>query len=315
MVMNLISKASKRTLPMHEFERQDDREETDMFTNIREEKLLLATALTDRGLLRSKNEDSFSVADLATGTMQLESDFMPQRIGERGALLVVADGMGGAAAGKLASEMAVIALRESLIGDKANHYASIRLANATEFANHCIYEFAKENPEVKGMGTTLTAALVQGHSVCISQVGDSRAYLIRDEKICQLTKDQTLVQQMIDAEQIALEEIANYPRHIILQAVGIAPTVNYALFTVELYHNDCLLLCSDGLSNKVSAEEIRKAVKDSANLPDACTLLVDLANARGGEDNITVIIARLFEAKLLSQDDAEFDFAKYDRAA
>jgi serine/threonine protein phosphatase PrpC len=315
MSTNYITKTTKEHLPITEHQSFGNSQEIDEFTNLYNENLILVSALTDIGLLRARNEDSFAVADLTTGDVTFAADFTPHRIGDRGALLVVADGMGGAAAGKLASEMAVDALREALIDDSANRTLNARLANATEVANRHIYEFASQNPELKGMGTTLTAILVQNNSACISQVGDSRAYLIRDEKIHQLTKDQTLVQKLIDDGRITPEQALNYSRHIILQAVGTEPTVDYALAAVALYHNDYLLLCSDGLSTHITSEEMLNAVQDSATLPEACNLLVDLANQRGGDDNITVVIARLYEAKMRSGDDPLFDFDPYRKAA
>lgn len=315
MSTNFMSKTTKEHLPFSEHKSFGNSQETDEFMNLYNENLISVSALSDIGMARSRNEDSFSVADLTTGEASLEDDFTPHRIGERGTLLVVADGMGGAAAGKIASEMAIEVLREVLIQDLSSHSLNARLANATEAANRQVYEFASQNPQLKGMGTTMTAILVQNNSASISQVGDSRAYLIRDEKIHQLTKDQTLVQKLIDNGQITPEQALNYSRHVILQAVGTEPTVGYELGTVGLYHNDYLLLCSDGLSSQVSSEEMLNAVQNSATLPDACNLLIDLANERGGEDNITVVIARLYEAKLKSNDETAYGFDPYRKAA
>ena len=312
---NFLTRTTNELLPLTKDKSSGNSQEIDIFAHFYNENLISVSALTDIGLVRSRNEDSFAIADLTTGKTALETNFTPHRIGERGALLVIADGMGGAAAGKLASEMAVAALCEDLIHDSSNHSFSARLANATEVANRQVYEFAIQNPDVKGMGTTLTAVLVQNNSAYISQVGDSRAYLIRHEKIHQLTKDQTLVQKLIDDGNIRLEEAVNYSRHLILQAIGPSPTVDYALAAIELYHNDYLVLCSDGLSSKVTAEEMLQAVQNSVILPDACKLLVDLANARGGEDNITVVIARLYEAKWQSGDKTALDFDPYKRVA
>jgi serine/threonine protein phosphatase PrpC len=315
MSTDFMTKTTKEHLQTPEHESYGNSQEIDEFTNLYNENLISVSALTDIGMSRSRNEDSFSIADLTTGEVALESDFTPHRIGERGTLLVVADGMGGAAAGKLASEMTVAALRQALLNDSPDLSMDTRLANATELANRQVYEYATQNPEFKGMGTTLTAILVQNHSASISQVGDSRAYLIRDEKIHQLTKDQTLVQKLLDDGYITPQAALNYSRHVILQAVGTEPTVDYALAAVKLYHNDYLLLCSDGLSSHVSSEEMLQAVQNSATLPDACNLLVDLANERGGEDNITVVIARLYEAKLQSSGEAAYGFDPYSKAA
>ncbi len=310
-----MTKATKEHLPITEPKSLANSQESNEFTNLFNENLILVSALSDIGMSRSKNEDSYSVADLTTGAAALDDDFTPHRIGDRGTLLVVADGMGGAAAGKVASEMAIAALQGVLIQDLSNLSLSARLANATEAANRQVYEFARQNPDLKGMGTTLTAILVQNNSACISQVGDSRAYLIRDEKIHQLTKDQTLVQKLLDDGRITAEAALNYSRNVILQAVGTEPTVDYALAAIELFHNDYLLLCSDGLSSKVTSEEILNTIQNSATLPDACNVLVGLANERGGEDNITVVIAKLYEAKMKSGDESVFDFDPFRKAA
>jgi PPM family protein phosphatase len=297
---SFITKDTNERLPKAEHTFPENSQEIDMFATLYRDNSISVSALTDIGLLRSRNEDSFSVTDLTTGEVEFEADSMPHKLGERGALLVVADGMGGAAAGKLASEMTVAALREALIEDSSTVSLSARLAHATESANDQVYEFARQNPELTGMGTTLTAVLVQNNSAFIAQVGDSRAYLIRDENIHQLTKDQTLVQRLLDDGRITPEEALNYSRHVILQAIGPNPTVDYALGAIELQHNDFLLLCSDGLTGNVTSNDILDAVRNSPTLSDACDLLVDLANERGGDDNITVVLAKFYEAKLNS---------------
>jgi PPM family protein phosphatase len=311
MSTNFITRNTNERLPKAEYKSHENSQEIEVFANLYSDNLISVSALTDIGLLRSRNEDSFSVTDLTTGEAEFEADATPHKLGERGALLVVADGMGGAVAGKLASEMTVAALRDALIHDSSTLSLSVRLAHATETANHQVYEFATQNPELKGMGTTLTAVLVQNNSAYISQVGDSRAYLIRDEKIHQLTKDQTLVQRLLDDGRITPEEALNYSKHVILQAIGPNPTVDYALGAIELQHNDCLLLCSDGLSGNVNSDELLDAVHKSPTLADACNLLVDLANERGGDDNITVVIAKFHEAKLKSG----YGFEPYKRVA
>jgi PPM family protein phosphatase len=286
-----------------------------MSANLYSEDLISVSAMTDIGLLRSKNEDSFSIADLTTGEAEFDSDFTAHKLGERGALLVVADGMGGAAAGKLASEMAVAALREALIEDASTVSLSARLAQATEAANRQVYEFAEQHGELKGMGTTLTAVLVQNHSAYISQVGDSRAYLIRGTKIHQLTKDQTLVQRLIDEGRITPAQALNYSKHVILQAIGPNPTVDYALAAIDLEDNDYLLLCSDGLSSNVQADELFDAVQKAPSLAEACNQLIDLANERGGDDNITVVIAKFHGARLQAGDESLPGFRPYQKVA
>ncbi|HEX5734454.1 MAG TPA: PP2C family serine/threonine-protein phosphatase [Blastocatellia bacterium] len=249
-------------------------------------------ARTDIGMQRSGNEDAFMVADLTTGNVGLGPDMSTHPVGARGSLMVVSDGMGGAVAGEIASEMAVTSIRESLMEIPTDLNVSERLKMATEIANEKIWEHAQQNPELSGMGATVTAVLVQGTTAYIGQVGDSRAYLVRGDQIKQLTKDQSLAQMLIDSGAITPEQVSSVPQNVIMQALGTQPTVKVALTAVELFRNDCLLICSDGLSNKIQAIEMREMAQSSTELTATCRRLVEMANERGGEDNITVIIAR-----------------------
>jgi protein phosphatase len=241
---------------------------------------------------RSGNEDAFLVADLTTGNVGLGPDMSTHPVGARGSLMVVSDGMGGAVAGEIASEMAVTSIRESLMEIPTDLTVSERLKMATEVANEKIWEHAQQNPELSGMGATVTAVLVQETTAYIAQVGDSRAYLVRGEQIKQLTKDQSLAQMLIDSGAITPEQVSSVPQNVIMQALGTQPTVKVALTAVELFRNDCLLICSDGLSNKIQAIEMREMARSSTDLTATCRRLVEIANERGGEDNITVIMAR-----------------------
>lgn len=254
--------------------------------------LVSVFARTDVGMHRTGNEDSFLVADLTTGNIGLSSDITEHRIGERGSLMIVSDGMGGAAAGEIASEMAVATICDSLMGEPAEAEIVQRLKAATETANQRIWDHSQENVELLGMGATVTAALVQGTSAYIAQVGDSRAYLIRGGRIKQLTKDQSLAQMLFDSGAVNLEQMAEVPQNVIMQALGTQQEVKVAMSAVQLFRNDCLVLCSDGLSNKVQPDELRTMVQDTEDLTEACKLLIESANERGGEDNITVVIAR-----------------------
>ena len=249
-------------------------------------------ARTDVGMHRSGNEDSFLVADLTAGKIGLGPDVSSHQLGERGSLMIVSDGMGGAAAGEIASEMAVTTLRESLSQMSASTEISEQLKAAAEIANERIWNHSQENPELSGMGATLTAVLVQGTTAYIAQVGDSRAYLIRRAQIKQLTKDQSLAQMLVDSGAIKPEQMDSVPQNVIMQAMGTQPAVKVAMGAVQLFRNDCLVICSDGLSNKVPPNELREMIQGVGDLTDACRLLIDKANERGGEDNITVIIAR-----------------------
>jgi PPM family protein phosphatase len=254
---------------------------------------------TDAGRTRDHNEDRFLVADLTRREASLLPQVREHGVGERGSLLVVADGMGGAAAGELASEMATDTLYAQMVKmwgtepePSAQRFA-YRLKEAVEVANSHIHSYAKAHPEVRGMGTTMTAAGVLGDHAYLTQVGDSRAYLIRHGVAYQLTKDQSLMQRLVEAGELTEEQAARSDRkNIILQALGPDPKVKVDLTHQELQRGDILVLCSDGLSGLVKKEEIAETVGDATDIPAACDRLIALANERGGPDNITVIVAR-----------------------
>ena len=253
--------------------------------------LVSVFARTDIGLKRAGNEDAFLVADLSTGKTGLGPEISNHALGERGSLMVVSDGMGGAAAGEVASEMSVKTLLEALQDSPPDLGTGERLNKATETANERVWSFARQNPKLAGMGATLTAVLVQHNLAYIAQVGDSRAYLIRGGRIKQLTKDQSLIQLLTDSGALQPEQLSAVPHNVIMQALGTAPTVQVAMSVVELSRNDRLLLCSDGLSNKVEPEEMVDILDHEGSATATCRKLVELANERGGDDNITVIVA------------------------
>jgi serine/threonine protein phosphatase PrpC len=261
-------------------------------------------ARTDTGLQRPGNEDAFMVADLTSGNVGLSPNVSTHPIGERGSLMMVADGMGGAAAGEVASEMAVRVVRDALISSPESAEICHRLTRAVEIANERIWNHALQNRGLAGMGATLTAVLVRSKYAYIAQVGDSRAYLARGSQIKQLTRDQSWAQALIDAGAIEPDQAGSVARNVIMQALGTSPTIQVAMTMVELCKNDHLILCSDGLSNKLSADEIREVAQREENLATACGRLIELANERGGEDNITVIVARFDGEELHSAADS-----------
>ena len=168
-----------------------------------------------------------------------------------------------------------------------------RLKEAVEVANASIHSHAKAHPEVRGMGTTTTAAGVLNDHLYLTQVGDSRAYLIRGGQAHQITKDQSLMQRLVEAGELTEEEAAQIERrNIILQVLGPDPKVKVDLTHQEVRRGDILVLCSDGLSGQVKKEEIAEIVSQTPDLSAACDKLIALANERGGPDNITVVIAR-----------------------
>ena len=254
---------------------------------------------TDLGRTRDHNEDRFLVADLTRRDASLMPNVREHEVGERGSLLVVADGMGGAAAGELASEMATDTIYAQMVkawGEEQERTAqrfAHHLKEAVEVANSHIHSYATAHPEVRGMGTTTTAVGVFGDHVFLTQVGDSRAYLIRNGAAYQLTKDQSLMQRLVEAGELTEEEAAHSERrNIILQALGPDAKVKVDLTYQELRGGDVLVLCSDGLSGLVKKEEMAEIAGAESDLPAACDRLIALANARGGPDNITVILAR-----------------------
>jgi len=268
---------------------------------------------TDLGRTREHNEDTFLVADLSSGTANLQPEVRNHLVGPRGSLFMVADGMGGAAAGEVASAMAVELIFRHLssawTGDSdgsAGRFA-YRLREAVELANERIYTYAREHPEVRGMGTTVTAAGVFGPDLYLTQVGDSRGYLIRRGEAIQLTKDQSLMQRLVDAGELTEEEAEHSERrNIILQALGPDPRIKVDLTHQSLRRGDVLIICSDGLSGLVRREEFARMAREWPELADLCGALIDLANERGGPDNITVVAAR-FEGDALPEPDPAED--------
>src|SRR5215510_1041412 len=260
-------------------------------------------AQTDVGMVRSGNEDNFLILDLSTGRSWTASEEEPPDLltyaqGYYGSLLAVSDGMGGALAGEVASRMAVETVRDRMLQLQAHEvYSRLpfheRLRLSIEEANILINGESQTNPAHKGLGATFTAVATLGGQVFFGQVGDSRAYLIRGDKIYRITKDQSLVQQLIDAGQITEEEAETHSyRNVILQALGAHSNVNVEVNSLPLCNMDTLVICSDGLSGKVHQEEIARIIHESSDFKSACQRMIDLANERGGEDNITVVVAQ-----------------------
>lgn len=280
-----------------------------------------AYALTDVGSTREHNEDAFLVAALPDGHPLRfdEPETLRLPVGPGGMLFMVADGMGGAASGELASAMAVEAVFDAIraatpdgapFGPEA--FASA-LRDATIAANARIHRHAREHREHRGMGTTATVVGLLGDHLFLAQVGDSRAYLVRDGRAIQLTRDQSLIQRLVDAGELSAEEAeTSQRRNIILQALGPDAEVIVDLTHQPVRHGDALVLCSDGLSGLVRAEEIGLLAADIEDPAALCHELVARANARGGPDNITVIVARLSGDGLApTVDDDEVGYRSY----
>lgn len=272
---------------------------------------------TDVGQVREHNEDNFLVADLTRKSRGLLEADRQVVLGPRGHVLGVCDGMGGAAAGEVASQLAVdIVFEKMTSGDEMQGRDDFarRLVQAVEAAGLRIFSEAKLDRARRGMGTTATiAGLVDDH-LFLAQVGDSRAYILRGERLVQVTRDQSLVNQLIEAGQLTEEEAETFEHNnIILQALGTADTVQVDLTYVHLRAGDRLMLCSDGLSGMVRFDEIREALLRTEEPLEACKVLTDKANQAGGHDNITVIVARFDGPALLapSPSDDELKYRKY----
>jgi PPM family protein phosphatase len=270
-----------------------------------------ARGLTDQGRVRRNNEDSLAACDLSARESFTGSFGFSRRLGPRGMLFVVADGMGGQACGELASRMCCELLPARLLED-LGQLETVRpvefgglLARALEAANQSILEAARAEPACHGMGTTVTAAAILGPSLVVAQVGDSRAYLVREQRLFQLTRDQTLLNYLIEIGAVDQEYGAGDPRRsILLQALGTADRLKVALTTVGVCRGDQLLVMSDGLYSMVPPEEMTGITASSDDLETRCRRLVEAANSHGGADNVTVILAGLTGDGLAAPDPA-----------
>lgn len=235
------------------------------------------SSATSVGRIRPLNEDSYFVSE-------------PDQSGT--VLAIVADGMGGHNAGEVASGKAVGIVQKDVLG-KCGENAKDILVKAVNDANREIYEMSVNARNLSGMGTTMTACVAEEHNVTAVQVGDSRLYLIRGEKITQITKDHSLVEMLLENGKITKEEARRHPqKNIITRAVGTDKTVEADIYEFRAEAGDVILLCSDGLVNMVEDEEILSVINLSETLNDAANKLVAEAETAGGTDNITVILIR-----------------------
>jgi serine/threonine protein phosphatase PrpC len=237
--------------------------------------MLRAAASTDVGLRRRINEDRYGLApDLG--------------------LYLVADGMGGHTAGQVASELAADAALQAiraLEGASASLAEKLRYAVAS--ANRAIYTTARQRPELAGMGTTLVCLLAGEGRAALAHVGDSRAYLVRADRIRQLTDDHSIVGELLRRNEISEDAAREHPhRHVLTRALGVRKAVEPDLAELTPQPGDIFVLCSDGLTNHVEDHEIAKTVAQESDMQEACERLIDLANGRGGEDNTTIIAVR-----------------------
>lgn len=233
-------------------------------------------ARTDAGLVRDNNQDSYSAYEI-----------------DGAVVAIVCDGMGGAAEGALASNQAVMAIKEYINERYYNGMSDISvktmLISAVESANRFVYNLSRTDESYFGMGTTAVVALISDSFAYVAHVGDSRAYKKSDNVMYQLTKDHSIIQHMIENGEISAQEASSHPdKHIITRALGVDTEVKVDFCQESFDENDTLILCSDGLSNYVSTDDIINLTNDSCYYEYA-DRLVDLANQNGGGDNITVV--------------------------
>ncbi len=254
---------------------------------------LSAYGKTDIGRRRTNNEDGYVIRDLTRETTFEPEVVVEELVGGRGVLLAVCDGIGGHHAGEVASSLALDTLETEMqqLSDACPRPELFK--KAVEVVNRRVWTEASLHAKLSGMGTTLTAAVICNERVLIAHVGDSRAYFARDGRVEKITKDQSIAGQLVASGAMTEEQAQETPfRHVLLQAIGTKEKVEIALDGIDLVRGDTLLLCSDGLSGKVGIADLVGHL--SGNDVKVCgNALVALANERGGEDNVTVVIARV----------------------
>jgi len=238
--------------------------------------------ITDPGCVRPQNQDTYLIEVLDKNTL----------------LCVVCDGMGGAKSGNVASTLAadvfVQEIKRTWTPDMDLENLDQMLRGAVKLANFTVYDQAKQFEEFDGMGTTLVAVLIQGKTATVVNVGDSRAYSMDEEGIRQLTTDHSLVQMMIRRGELTPEQARNYPgKNLITRAIGTESVVECDIFHRRVSKGECLLLCSDGLSNLLDDQEILFEVVHGANRKSSCERLLAIAKNRGASDNVTCVLVQI----------------------
>jgi PPM family protein phosphatase len=239
--------------------------------------------MTDQGKIRQHNEDNGGI-------------FVNQA-GQR--LAIVADGMGGHRAGDVASEMTLVSLKEfweNTAEIDTPEMAEQWLENQITKVNQLLFDHAKTHIECDGMGTTIVAGIVTNRFVTVANIGDSRCYIANELGFMQITQDHSLVNELVRTGQISREDAEHHPRkNVLLRALGTEPSVEMDIKTITFEEGDLLLLCSDGLSNKVNESEMLTILSNADPLEQKASELIQLANHNGGEDNITLVIVKFFD--------------------
>lgn len=235
---------------------------------------------------------TFSITNIGK-KRKLNQDFIytsEQPVGKLPNVFIVADGMGGHRAGDYASKVTVETMVAEILKSQESEAAAI-LEQAIRTANALIRKCAEESPELEGMGTTVVAATCEGDILQVANVGDSRLYIANHKEIRQITRDHSLVEEMVRMGGIAREEARNHPdKNIITRAVGADDAIKPDFFTVKLNHGDIVLMCTDGLTNMLEDEEIRMILEESRDMVEKAEELVKAANEKGGKDNISVVL-------------------------
>ena len=267
---------------------------------------VIIAAATDVGQIREHNEDHFLVGDLDSKELQEQPSAGLRTSGQRGPLLVVCDGMGGVDGGEIASDLAAKVMWREMKNTPATRDPEVfarLLRRAARVANHDVHAMARREPGLRGMGTTLSAAGVAGDRLIVATVGDSRAYILRNGMLVQVTRDQSLHSALIAAGHN--EDEAASAGGAILQALGVGPDVEPSLSIIELRKNDRVLLCSDGLHGLVGDPALALLLSEPHSVAESVKLLIAAARAAGGTDNITAIVCEVGGDRLVSPKDDE----------
>lgn len=232
--------------------------------------------ITHRGVVRAQNQDAYAVRKLDDGRV----------------IALVCDGMGGARAGNVASSMAVELFMERFLASGGENDQE-RMREAAAYANQTVFQRAADDPDCAGMGTTLTAALAGGETAILLNEGDSRAYHVSRDGIVQITRDHSLVEDMVERGELTREQARTHPhKNLITRALGAEPVLMADCFRQPLAPGDYLLLCSDGLSNVVTEQEMLYEILHGGEDETCCQRLLDIALRRGAPDNVTVVLVR-----------------------
>lgn len=241
--------------------------------------------MTDQGRIRQHNEDNGGI--------------FSNQYGQR--LAIVADGMGGHRAGDVASEMALLnmqALWEKADKIETAEQAEVWLMTSIQNVNKILFDHAKTHTECEGMGTTIVAVICTDHFATIANIGDSRCYLYNEDGFKQVTEDHSLVNELVRSGQITKEDAEHHPRkNVLLRALGTEQSVDMDIKTIIFEEGDLLLLCSDGLSNKVADANMVEVLKTDLLLNEKASILIKLANENGGDDNITIVIIEFVDGQ------------------